>query len=342
MKLAQVANVSTLLLSLTSLQALAWGNRGHHAICEAATQLVKEPTLKHFLSGRGHVMGHLCNIPDISWRSLASKVTELGNPTHYLSAESVHIGYAQIPAKFEELRAKSPLALNAAHEDLGSLWWRADEFYRLATQSGKTATSAGSPSPGAEQNDSDAFNRSVYQMYTLMGLMGHYVGDASMPYHNTDDYDGWAKGHGGIHSYYEDLIVNEISADYTGKIFNRAKRLASSKGQMSVVERMRALGLTALADLPKVEALDKVIRPSKITTIENKQVKSRAERVTPEKMVKKFEPLIIDENARSAKLLAEFWDEIYVQAGKPDLNRYKSFRYPLDVEFVAPDYLGEK
>jgi hypothetical protein len=38
--------------------ALAWGERGHHLICQVATRLVKEEKIKTFLETRGDIMGH--------------------------------------------------------------------------------------------------------------------------------------------------------------------------------------------------------------------------------------------------------------------------------------------
>ncbi|MNL81910.1 hypothetical protein D3C87_2091530 [compost metagenome] len=46
--------------------------------------------------------------------------------------------------------------------------------------------------------------------------------------------------------------------------------------------------------------------------------------------------------ARGALLLANLWDEAYVQAGRPQLAAYKSYKYPFTVDFVAPDYFVEK
>ena len=72
-----------------SLQTLAWGGRGHHAICSAAPHLVKDDSLKNFLKFRPHTMGHLCNIPDIYWKSIGPDVSDLGNPTHYIDPELI-------------------------------------------------------------------------------------------------------------------------------------------------------------------------------------------------------------------------------------------------------------
>ena len=58
-----------LILFSSPRPAHAWGGRGHNTICEAAAFLVKNKELKEFLQLRPHIMGHLCNIPDIQWKN---------------------------------------------------------------------------------------------------------------------------------------------------------------------------------------------------------------------------------------------------------------------------------
>jgi hypothetical protein len=53
----------------------------------------------------------------------------------------------------------------------------------------------------------------------------------------------------------------------------------------------------------------------------------------------RYKGIIVTELSRSALLLAKLWDDAYVEAGRPRLIASKSYRYPLTVEFVAPDYL---
>ena len=63
-------------ICMLSQITLAWGGRGHDVICESATQLVEDPELKSFLVTRTHIMGHLCNVPDISWKRRSSNYFE--------------------------------------------------------------------------------------------------------------------------------------------------------------------------------------------------------------------------------------------------------------------------
>ncbi|MCE3010976.1 MAG: hypothetical protein LW875_10230 [Proteobacteria bacterium] len=123
-------------------RAWAWGGKGHHTVCQAATALVQEKELKEFLSKRPHIMGHLCNIPDIYWKSLGSEPNKVGNPTHYIdpeilgmTAKDVPLDFTRIVEKFqgsENQFEKGKKVFSVAGE-FGSNWWRADQFFRRAT-----------------------------------------------------------------------------------------------------------------------------------------------------------------------------------------------------------------
>jgi hypothetical protein len=60
-------------------------------------------------------------------------------------------------------------------------------------------------------------------MLIAMGIMGHFVGDAGQPYHNSANFNGQKDGHFGIHSYYESELVDEIPASLQSEVYASAK-----------------------------------------------------------------------------------------------------------------------
>ena len=86
-----------------STQALAWGGRGHSAVCDAAVYLVKSPQLKEYLMSKPHMMGHLCNIPDIYWKSLSAENRKLGDPGHYINGEKIGLKISEIPTDYKKI-----------------------------------------------------------------------------------------------------------------------------------------------------------------------------------------------------------------------------------------------
>ena len=185
-----------------------------------------------------------------------------------------------------------------------------------------------------------------------LGVMGHFVGDNSQPFHSTADYDGYKQGHGGIHGFYEDQGVDEEGIDLTVRVEKLAaqmRQMADSKDKKeqakvaflaaaTPLEKMRALSSVTVKEINPILALDPVTKPSHIENVDGRETKTPAERKPISAIQAKFSPLIVTDLARSTALLAELWDEAYAKAGKPDLSAYRSWRYPLTPEFVAPDY----
>lgn len=331
--------------------AMAWGGRGHAAICETAVFLVKEPGLKDYLKNKPHMMGHLCNIPDFQWRSLPADMTRLGNPTHNLDPELMGLTVPEIPLDFEKLvktyTGKPNLfnkgaTLYDVPAEVGSVWWRADQFYRRFLSFNKDLKKAEAPKNRKEETDNNLpYNQAVYEMAVSLGLMGHFVGDAAQPLHVTADYDGYASGHGGLHAYYEDEALSEFDGDLQSQVLKEARAMKNPlflKPQ-TTLEKMKALSEASLADLKLIFKLDPVKKPSTVLNEKGMEIRKAAERDSAALGNRKFAKLILPELARASVLLAHLWDQAYIEAGRPRLVASKIYRYPTTVDFVAPDYL---
>lgn len=344
--------ISVFLTSLiSSTQGWAWGGRGHAAICEAAVYLVQSEELKDYLKSKPHMMGHLCNIPDIYWKSLQGEARKLGDPTHYINAEKIGVPISEVPTDYKkivELYTTKPEKNNettttvfSVPDELGSNWWRADQFYRLAVESAKDLKNLSEPKGfKEEQNDELPYNKAFYNMIINLGLMGHYVGDASQPFHNTSDYDGYAANQGGIHSYYEEAVVSEFGPDLVSQIVKKAKTWKSQSFTVksSVIENMRELSKVSVAETKDVLKADPIIKPSQLKIEKGMSLKKAAERRPPSEGYKRLNKLVVKEMARSSYLLAHLWDEAYKAVGSPSIKAYRSFKYPYTTEFIKPDY----
>jgi hypothetical protein len=340
------------LTALFGTQALGWGGRGHDTICETAAFLVEEPGLKAFLKSRAHTMGHLCNLPDIQWRSIAdANVKASGDPTHYVEPDILGLKPTQTSTDIKKLQQEW-VGKNRVDEptkkifqltrEMGSLWWRVDQFMRLKAQLKEGFSKSQPPAnKQEEQNDQLSFNQNTYQFMVYAGLMGHFVGDASMPYHNTINFDGYKNGHGGIHAYYEEQSVSENGTELENKVFQAAKKFKSAKwknSRLTTIEKMQIFSEEALADQKEIEKLDPLIKKSELKIENGMNLRKQAERKDPSVGAKLFEPLIVKQLAKSSVMLAHLWDEAYRSIGKPELSKYKSYRYPLTADFIFPDY----
>ncbi|AZZ35690.1 hypothetical protein CIK05_02365 [Bdellovibrio sp. qaytius] len=342
-------------LAFSAQNAMAWGGRGHHTICSAAVHLVQSKPLKDFLLNKPHVMGHLCNIPDIYWKGLTADQRKHGDPGHFIDVEVLGLAIKDVPTDYKaivekytgkENMEKRNSRIQSVPAELGSNWWRADQFYRLALKQAEEVAMLPAPANSKEEQNEDLpYNKAFYSMFVNMGLMGHFVGDNSQPFHTTSDYDGYQSNHGGIHGYYEEACVALFGADLEDRIVKKAaslKKATFMDKKLSVVERMRALAVISNGEVKAVLKADPMTAPSTFKIEKGISLKSAAKRQPPEVGQKKFDKLIVEEMARSAVLLASFWDKIYTEAGSPELKGYKSYKYPFTPDFVMPDYYDTK
>lgn len=342
----------SVLLSATS--AFSWGGRGHDSICRTAVYLVKEPQLKTFLANKPQMMGHLCNMPDFYWKSLKGEATKFGDPAHFIDIEVVGMKVEDIPTDYKKLSAQFTGKPNLFKNDgsviqdfsyeFGSSWWRVDQFMRKIADLKKPFKKAKAPANyKEEQNHSLPYNQLTFDFAVNMGLMGHFVGDNAQPFHTSADYDGYAKGHGGIHAFYEDEVVSHFDGDLDYLILMAAREYKNPeflKGK-NAIEKMKKLSVISNNEIPEVLKFDPIKEKSTFKKELGMELKTKATRRSSAEAFEKMKPLIVTQMARGALLLADLWDEAYRQAGKPALGSYKSYQYPFTVDFVKPDYLPE-
>lgn len=341
----------TLAILFTSHGALAWGGRGHHTICSVASFLVKEQGLKEYLQHKPQMMGHLCNMPDFHWKSLGSEAVQLGNPTHFIDIEVIGLDVKDIPSDYKQIIKKytgtedkfknDGTTIKSIPQEFGSSWWRVDQFMRRMAAQKNEFRKAKLPSNYQEEQDSNfPYNKLAYDFVISLGIMGHYVGDNAQPFHTSADYDGYGKGHGGIHAYYEDSVVGLFDGDLEYLVLTNAREMKNPTflKPKTAIEKMKALSAISNGEMKNVLAVDPVKKPSVLKIEKGMQLKTAAEREPASVAFPKMKPMIVEQMARGALLLANLWDEAYVSAGRPKLGAYKSYKYPFTVDFIAPDY----
>lgn len=342
---------SIIAVTLYSSIGSTWGGRGHDTICRAASFLVKDKSLKEYLSNKPQMMGHLCNIPDFYWKSLGGNAAKFGNSAHFIDLEitgasikSISLDYKKI---IDEYTGKTNKLKNDGSTikfiptEFGSVWWRADQFSKRIQNLKGEFEKAKPPANRKEEQDNELpYNKLVYQMITDMGLMGHFVGDTSQPFHTTADYDGWIAGHGGIHAYFEDGIVSEFDGDLEALVLKKARTMTESSflKPATVLGKMKALSEISMNEIPAIFKLDPVIKKSSVIKEHGMEIRTEAERQSTSVAFKRMNKMILTDLARGATLLANLWDDAYEKAGRPKLNAYKSYKYPFTTDFVMPDY----
>jgi hypothetical protein len=172
-----------LMLSLPHF-AYAWGERGHNIIGYTAAQLTANLTtpeeqkkLGSYFTSRTYVLGHLSNIPDISWKDRRSPtIASVNSANHYFDTEIILGKYDKkdSAAYLEKIRnlepdldkflaqyegKPSPLDSSSnikVADEVGSAPFRADQLYSKMVEAFKCAkqkeavTAASAPKQGDE------------------------------------------------------------------------------------------------------------------------------------------------------------------------------------------------
>ncbi|MGE0173591.1 MAG: S1/P1 nuclease [Oligoflexales bacterium] len=356
-----------------SQNAWAWGETGHNIIGRVAARLVRDSApepLSKFVEYKVEMMGHLCNIPDISWRDAPEKISDSNSPTHYIDVE-----YLLADGKTLDFKAFPKTILDAqkvldAHckanenaelcpkgnsfsekmDRVGTNPWRIQQLLTMATARMK----AFSERPKAKSSKDEKRDSEGIQMAddvaTFWGISGHFVGDLANPLHTTTDYDGWKRNQGGLHQYFETDLVNYAPLDLTQDVYDyiRIKKpweniilpILKRNGADQNDFFLNALALieNSFGNIDALYQLDEKISLVGKSLMKN-GTKVPAQRKDLKEAYGKYREFIIARLALAADTLGHLWMISWEKAGKPELNLYNSYNYPLNPVYIWPDYL---
>ena len=158
----------------------AWGFTGHRLVNRKAALTLPSP-LRELFAGNADFLAEHSIDPDL-WRA-AGLAGE--GPNHYLDLDAFgEWPFAEVP----HVEAQHLARFGAAAREKGRVPWRALEVYRDLVE----AFRAGDPALVLER----------------AAVLGHYVGDAHVPFHAILNYDGQLTGQEGIHARYESEMVD--------------------------------------------------------------------------------------------------------------------------------------
>jgi len=333
-------------VSLLSVNAYGWGERGHDVVTRVAVQNLK------FLSGnnaavvapfaqRDHMLAHLSNVPDIVWRApyMSALDRDANYHTHFINMEKVYEGvsvWSDVPADFTVYQRDAKNKNHTAIE-VGTVPWRILQLYQKLVTAFKQVNDAG---------DDAAFEKTVNDALFAAGTMSHFVADLANPHHTTTNYDGQLTGQKGLHTYFESDVVAELSLDLAYKVHGSVKRTwltaYNDEQRAAVLSDPQKLVWALLANshrsLPTLLALDE--KHSLIEKVADPE--QTPPRKAPAKVAKQYESFIVQRLAVGASVLSRLWLLAWVEAGSPDLSDFKSYEYPVKPDFIDPSFIDSK
>ncbi|MEO8216292.1 MAG: hypothetical protein ABI718_04345 [Acidobacteriota bacterium] len=163
---------------------MAWGEKGHYAVNEAATYGTPTSMPAFFLEAFPRLV-YLAYDPD-RWRSGGDSIESVNPPNHFLDYEFV--SSLSLPRKRYEyialLYSSGTLRQHSLKVDgPGFLPWKIAETADLLELQWRMWRRSQPGTVEREQIEQNIINAA--------GLLGHYVGDAANPDHATVNYNGW-------------------------------------------------------------------------------------------------------------------------------------------------------
>jgi hypothetical protein len=97
----------------------------------------------------------------------------------------------------------------------------------------------------------------------LAGVLAHYVGDISQPLHVTENYDGKKTNQDGIHSFFEETLVNELYPRLDDFVHQETIRIWPQRrkqlSKSTSFELAKELAEDSLSMVPQLLAIDKKV-----------------------------------------------------------------------------------
>jgi hypothetical protein len=156
--------------------------------------------------------------------------------------------------------------------------------------------------------------------------IGHYIADAHVPLHTTENYNGQLTNQHGIHGLWESRLPEIFSNDYDYFI-----------GTANYIDN--PLDAAWQAVMGSHQALDSVLRFERELTRrfpEDKKYSfdqrgNTTSKVYSEAFCKAYHQMLSGQVERrlraSVKMVADFWYSSWVDAGQPDLNSLLTFQF---------------
>jgi hypothetical protein len=162
-------------------------------------------------------------------------------------------------------------------------------------------------------------NRDVEQILRLSADMGHYIADANVPLHTTENYNGQFTNQYGIHGFWESRLPELFFDDYD--LFT---------GQATYIDLPHVTAWSAVTNAH--QALDSVLLFEKELTQRFSEDKKYSfeqrgavtQRVYSREFSEAYHAMLagmVEQRlAASIKMVGDFWYTCWVDAGQPDLS----------------------
>lgn len=294
MTIRSAAVVSVILLTVllrSPLPLLSWGFWAHKEITKSAIQSMPGE-LREFFSAHADSLVEKSVEPD------QRRFGDSGEPSrHYINIDRYGAyPFAELPRNYDDAVTKFG---KGRVDSAGTLPWRIAEFADKLAESFRQGN--------------------AQEIVFYASWLGHYVADAHVPLHATENYDGQLTGQKGLHSRWESRIPEKFGAGY---------RL-EPRSAVYLAHPLESAFETILESFREVDSVltfDKAAQES-LPEGERFVIRKRNDRTIYEytdKYYERYNTLLNGMVERrmndAAQKVASYWITAWVNAGKPALR----------------------
>ncbi len=275
-----------LLLLLPAGRCFAWGTTGHAYASNLAIDCLPARLRPMYEANRAWIARHSIDPDDWRKDNFAEEA-----PRHFIDLDAA--GAEAVSAYPEDYWVAVGIWGKRAVDTNGTVPWRVGEYYGKLVRAYRS--------------------RDARAIVEISSWLGHYVGDAHVPFHATVDYDGQSTGQKGIHARFETGLLDQLikPAD-----LNARSAVVIKNPVNAAFQWLR----TSLTLCPEILAADKraILKDADLGYNYYAEFALRAR------------PIAIRRLEESAQDTASLWLSAWIEAGRPQLPE------PVDVHAGMP------
>jgi hypothetical protein len=299
------------LLIIPLILCTSWGFFAHRRINQLAIFTLPSDLVIFYKTANKYIVEHAVD-PD-----KRRYIDTLEAPRHYLDVENYEDNIDSIPEKFNDALAKYG---QQKLTESGIVPWQIQRTYYSLVKAFKTHDSL--------------------KILKYSADLGHYIGDAHVPLHTTQNHNGQLTNQHGIHAFWESRIPELFAAKYNF-VVGRASYIEDPlKAAWIIVKRSHnSLDSVLLfeAELNRTFPSDQKYSFSKRSNVVLKQYSESYSKAYQDKMNG-----MVEKQMRSAILsIGSFWFSAWVDAGQPVLKNLVKL-VPTPEEIKAEELLQKK
>ncbi len=279
----------------TADQGVGWGFWAHKQIHRRAVQAMPEPVAAFFREYATFLIEHSIDADD------RRRIDPTEAEQHFIDIDRYgKYPFPELPRRFEDAVKKYTLDTVRAN---GVVPWRIAAFTDSLTQAFRI--------------------KNLDKILFFAANVGHYVADAHVPLHATENYDGQLTGQKGLHARWESEIPERYMRHFEtqNETTPRAKYIADKTEESFkwVLESYLMVDSVLKCDLKAKEGL----KPEEIYTVVIDKNGRERQIYTPlyyERFKRALGDMVERRFEQTIERVASIWYSAWVDAGAPDLS----------------------